>query len=52
MTPHISHIVLKAVTQIKVDKSSGSLNFLQENKQAGRIEFFDSSEEMFESLGI
>ena len=38
--------------QIIDDKSSGSHILSQEDKKAGRIESFDSSEEMFESLGI
>lgn len=38
--------------QIKDDKSRGSYNRSQEDKQAGRIESFDSSDELFESLGI
>lgn len=38
--------------QIIDDKSNGSHNLSQKDKQAGRIESFDSSEEMFESLGI
>ena len=38
--------------QIIDDKSNGSYIRSQEDKRAGRIESFDSSEEMFESLGI
>ena len=38
--------------QIIDDKSNGSYILSQEDKKAGCIESFDSSEEMFESLGI
>ena len=38
--------------QIIDDESNGSHILSHEDKQAGRIESFDSSEEMFESLGI
>lgn len=34
------------------ENSNGCHNLSQEDKMAGRIESFDSSEEMFESLGI
>lgn len=40
------------VKKITPTKSKGSFLRSQEDKLAGRVEKFDSSEEMFKSLGI
>ena len=43
---------LGVIVQWVPSKSKSSYIRSQEDKRAGRIESFDSSEEMFESLGI
>ena len=43
---------LGVIVQRVPSKSKSSYIRSQEDKKAGRIESFDSSEEMFESLGI
>ena len=43
---------LGVIVQRVPAKSKSSYIRSQEDKKAGRIESFDSSEEMFESLGI
>ena len=43
---------LGGIVQKVSPKSKSSYIRSQEDKQAGRIESFESSEEMFESLGI
>lgn len=43
---------LGVIVQRVSPKSKSSYVRSQEDKRAGRIESFDSSEEMFESLGI
>ena len=43
---------LGVIVQKVSPKSKSSYIRSQEDKQAGRIESFESSEEMFESLGI
>ena len=43
---------LGVIVQCGPSKSRGSYIRSLEDKKAGRVESFDSSEEMFESLGI